>query len=196
MHESKKIGENRTLLNDHQLKLIRDKLSKTNPEFRFLNLKINAKILYDIIINSKEDINNSKLIINNFYEKTKNNKNLMFIIKTTKNNIFGGYTQAGFNLENNIKSLNIYDSNAFVFSIDNMKVKIFNLSDSNNACIFCNHDKFPEFREQIMFDKNYIKYGYTGEKNKGFLVDDDYILNNGEKIFQIKQIQVISIYSF
>ena len=200
-HTRKRIAKNRTLLNDNQLQLIIDKLEKNNQEFRHVNLQIHLKIIYEININTIGD-DNSQNIINEFYEKSNNINNLIFLIKTKKNKLFGGFTEIGFKLKldtlqvnsdkENKNIFNYYDPNSFVFSIDRMK--IFDIGEENVDCIFCNSASLPEFKNQIYFDKNNLIFGYTGNKKKGYLVDEDYELNNGEKKFEISHIQLINIY--
>ena len=204
LKRSKKIGENESFLNDKQLKLIINKIEKNIQEFRFINLKINLKIIYKINYDNIKDNNNSTKFIKEFYEKSNNIKNLIFLIKTSENKIFGGFTHFGFNLydlesiekglgEENKININYYDQNSFVFSIDRMK--IYDLAENNSSNIFCSSNKLPEFKNQIYFEKNNLKFGYTGKKKIGYLVDEDYELNNGEKIYYISQIQLINIYS-
>ena len=200
-HTRKRIAKNRTLLNDNQLQLIIDKLEKNNQEFRHVNLQIHLKIIYEININTIGD-DNSQNIINEFYEKSNNINNLIFLIKTKKNKLFGGFTEIGFKLKldtlqvnsdkENKNIFNYYDPNSFVFSIDRMK--IFDIGEENVDCILCNSASLPEFKNQIYFDKNNLIFGYTGNKKKGYLVDEDYELNNGEKKFEISHIQLINIY--
>ena len=196
LNKRKRISENKTLLNDKQLQFIIDKVEKNIPEFRLINLQIKVKIEYEIKPNLIKD-DNVQNIIDEFYKKSNNIKNLIFLIKTSNNKLFGGFTQIGFKL-NKIRNKNelfssYNDSNAFIFSLD--KMKIFDLIQKNNDCIFCNNERLPQFKDQIMFEKNNIKIGYTGKKNVGFLVDNDYELNSGEKKFNISQIELISIYT-
>ena len=75
-------------------------------------------------------------------------------------------------------------------------MKTYNIEKLNNNCIICNKESLPEFKNQIYFEKNTLKYGYTGEKNKGYLVDEDYELNEKEKVFYVSKIQLINIKTF
>ena len=193
LDKRKKISENNTLLNDNQIILIINKIEKLIPEFRFLNLKINIKIIYEIIINSEEDNKNSEIIIKDFYEKTKNFHNLLFIIKTVDNLLFGGFSQIGFNL-NNKEINNIYDPYSFNFSID--KMKIFNFIEENEFCIVCKNDRLPEFKDQLVFENNNIIYGYKIKKGIDSKANEDFESNLEYEKFEIKQIQVIRLYTF
>ena len=106
--------------------------------------------------------------------------------------MFGGFTQVGFELCNDKIYNNYFDSNSFVFSID--KMKIYDVCDIN-ANIICDYYRLPEFNKQIFFEINNIKYGFTGKKKMGYLVDEDYVLNDGEVKFYIDTIQLIKLYT-
>ena len=191
LNKRKRISENKTLLNDKQLQFIIDKVERNIPEFRLINLQIKVKIEYEINTNLIKD-DNVPNIIYEFYKKSNNIKNLLFLIKTSSNKLFGGFTQIGFKLNKNEKFSSYNDSNAFIFSLD--KMKIFDLVEKNNDCIFCSNESLPQFKDQIIFEKNNIKIGYTGKKKTGFSVENDYELNSGEKKYNISQIELISIY--
>ena len=192
LDKRKKINENKSLLNDNQIKLIINKIEKIIPEFRFLNLKINIKIIYEII-NTSEKVNNSEIIIKEFYEKSRNYHNLLFLIKTTNNIIFGGFSQIGFNL-NNKEFNNIYDPYSFIFSID--KIEILDFIEENEFCIVCSNDRLPEFKDQIIFGKNNISYVYIRKKGKDSKDNEIFELNFEYEKFEIKQIQIIRLYTF
>ena len=191
----KRLYNNNTLLKDSQLMFLLSKLEKTNIEFRFVNLQIHAiKIFtFDIsqIQNNLNDINIESKIINDFYQKTKNKKNLIFLIKTKNNKSFGGFSECGFNGDNINDNNNNINSTTFVFSLDKMKIYDF-IGKKENPVIIQNQ-KLPEFKNQIFFENNNLKIGYTGNKNSGFLIEEDYELNDGKKRFEINQIQVISL---
>ena len=195
LNKKKRIDENKTLLNDKQLLFIIDKVEKNIPEFRLINLQIKVKIEYEINSNLIKD-DNIQNIIDELYKKSNNIKNLIYLIKTSSNKLFGGFTQIGFKLNKIMNKNEIFssynDSNAFVFSID--KMKIFDLIEKNNDCILCSNERLPQFKDQIIFEKNNIKIGYTGRKKVGFSVDIDYELNSGEKKFNISQIELISLH--
>ena len=131
-----------------------------------------------------------KKVISEFYLKAKDIKNVILLILTQENYIFGGYSKKGFFLDNyNIS--NYLDKYYFIFSIN--KMKTYDVSCINDFCISCSSDKFPEFKDQIIFDTNNILRGKTGLKEKGFLTKEDYELNIGNKIFNIKCLQLLNI---
>ena len=188
LERRKRLYNNTTLLNDSQLIFLVTKIEKTIPEFRYLNLKIHTDIIFNYDINYS--IDNESNIIDEFYEKSKNKKNLIFLIKTKNDKTFGGFSELGFDRNNSI----IFDENYsfFVFSID--KMKIYDFVEDNENCVFGYSNKLPEFKNQIFFEDNNLKVGYTGNKKSGFLMNKDYELNDGNKMFYINQIQVISLY--
>ena len=188
LERRKRLYNNTTLLNDSQLIFLITKIEKTIPEFRYLNLKIHTDIIFNYDINYSLD--NESNIIDEFYEKSKNKKNLIFLIKTKNDKTFGGFSELGFDRNNSI----IFDDNYsfFVFSID--KMKIYDFVEDNENCVFGYSNKLPEFKNQLFFEDNNLKVGYTGNKKSGFLMNKDYELNDGNKMFYINQIQVISLY--
>ena len=186
----KRFYNNTTLLSDFQLLFLLRKIEKTIPQFRYINIQIHIDIIfnYDIKQNYLEnDLNKIK----EFYQKSKNKKNLIFLIKTQNNKTFGGFIESGFTQNNFIKNNNY---NSFIFSID--KMKIYDYIENNENCVFGYENKLPEFKNQIIFEDNNLKVGYTGIKKSGFLIEEDYELNDGNKMFYINQIQVISLNGF
>ena len=65
----------------------------------WLAVRAPKKEFYNGFDDSIEKIEST--IIKDFYSKTKNHKNLIFIIKTKNNKTFGGFSESGFNQENN-----------------------------------------------------------------------------------------------
>ena len=72
-------------------------------------------------------------------------------------------------------------------------MKTYDVSNASEFCISCFIDKFPEFKEQIIFDSKNIIKGKTGIKEKGFLTKKDFEINMGNKIFDIKCLQLLNI---
>ena len=188
------ITNNKIMLNVNHIKLI---LHKAISGQYIMNLNKNKKkffinLIYDIEINSlKNDIETSKQVINSIYQHIQNKKNVIFLIKTIENNIFGGFNKNGFNLNNDNNIFNYLNSDSFIFSINKMKTYD-TLKDKKNN-IICEEDKLPEFKRQILFDKYNIHKGGTGSKGKGYATEEDFELNFGKKKFSINRIQLINI---
>ena len=176
------------ILKEEQIKLIINKFISKNFLLNLNDKKLIFKLIYEIKL--ENDGKNSEQIINEFYEKSKGVKNIIFLIKTVENKIFGGFNKNGFILENT-NYFNYKDIDSVIFSID--KMKTYEVVDKHDFCVLCQKDKLPEFKEQIMFEKNNVFYGYTGNKYKGYLIEEDYELNSGKKQFYVKSIQLISI---
>ena len=185
----KRLFNNTSLLTDRQLLFLLRKIEKSNPEFRYLNIQIHSDIIFDY--NIKDSLNNNATfesnIISDFYKKVKNKKNLIFLIKTKNNKSFGGFSPSGFDPNNKIN-----DNDSFVFSVD--KMRIYDFFGKNEKCVLGYNNKLPEFKNQIFFEDNNIRVGYTGNKKDSFLIEEDYELNDGVKMFYINKIQVISVY--
>ena len=189
LNNSINIVNDNTLLNSDQLKLIINKAISADFSLNLKDKKIITKLVYEISLENYEIINTEN-IIKEIWEKINGIKNMILLIKTIKDIIFGGFNKNGFLLEKNSLNDN-KDSDSFVFSIN--KMATYEVADKKEFCILYQKDKLPEFKEQITFEKNNIVVGFTGCKNKGYLVEDDFGLNNGEKQFNIKQIQFISL---
>ena len=170
------------ILNDiSNFKLIYDRL---NPS--------NKKILFKLIYKLNKENGSAK----KFHECCDGKKNVMVLIRTSKNVRFGGYTSVGFDSFSNYKC----DNNAFVFSLD--KQKIYNIKEGKYA-ISCNKSYGPCFIGannghgfyNIYIDNNF----YFDNHNTGDNVDNsyeitcDYELNKGEKKFKIEQLEIFQV---
>ena len=188
--ESILILSDNILINKIQCQLILEKAFNKDDKIKEKKFLIN--LIYEINMDKMNIIMNKERekIISEFYRKIKDIKNVILLILTEENYIFGGYTKKGFIL-NNYYINNYLDKDAFIFSIN--KMKTYGIYYINEYCISCYNDKFPEFKEQIIFDSKNIKKGKTGLKEKGFLTKEDFELNMGNKIFNIKYLQLLNI---
>ena len=69
-----------------------------------------------------------------FWSKCNNVKNIVFIIQTSADRIFGGYTSKGFKVDKQKK--HITDMNAFLFVLVNGKAKVFFVQTKQDALYF------------------------------------------------------------
>ena len=112
----------------------------------------------------------------------------LVIIETDKGVRFGGFTTKNWSG----KCLKKMDNNAFVFSIDNNK--IYNIYN-NDFAIGC-YPKFGPvfFGCQIrIYDDFFRKFSTTCSKGLNYATTEDFELNNGERFFIVKDIEVYSI---
>ena len=112
----------------------------------------------------------------------------LVLIKTDKNQRFGGFTAKSWEGINVMK----IDNNAFVFNLETNT--IFDVI-SNRPAIGC----YPKFGPVFMgcqiriYDNFFSKGGTTCLKNLNYKTTKDYELNNGERTFLVKDIEVYSI---
>ena len=129
-----------------------------------------------------------------FNFKCNNKDNELFIIKTTKGYIFGGYTKVGWIYD---KGKDIFDSNAFIFSY-NLK-KIYNIKNPQYALHCQSGDgrlSFGSSSYAILLGNNFLKrdsgktdkmIDYSGESNEREI-------NGGGKTFQVVELEVFQIF--
>ena len=180
----------------------------------YISLNIKSSILNDIsnfeLLYKRLNPFNKKISFNLIYKLNKNNnsvgkfheccdgiKNVLVLIRTTKNVRFGGYTSVGFDSFSNYK----YDNSAFVFSFD--KKKIYNIKKGKYA-ISCNKYYGPCFigsnNGEGFFNiyiggDFYLDFQNTGDYyNNSYNIKSDYELNNGEKDFKINKLEIFQIF--
>ena len=152
-------------------------------------------ITYKLLYRATRDGNSSE----SFHQKCDNIKETLTIIKTTKDLIFGGYTEKTWEKSN---GLNKKDENGigFCFSVD-LK-KIYNNTNEATSTIRCYSDKGPDFYgvDIYMFDI-YFPIDTHSFSNKGYNkscksfgnFERDYEINNGESKFLMKELEVFQI---
>ena len=130
-----------------------------------------------------------------FNFKCNNKDNELFIIKTTKGYIFGGYTKVGWIYD---KGKDIFDSNAFIFSY-NLK-KIYNIKNPQYALHCQSGDgrlSFGSSSYAILLGNNFLKrdsdktdkmIDYDRENNRREI-------NGGQRNFHDLELEVFQIYS-
>ena len=175
--------------------LIKGEIIQTPQELELITRKINLNLINDKSFNKKKIILNLlyKASVDNdksstFHKKCDRAKNTLILIETEKGRRFGGYTSVTWKGD----CLEKKDKNAFIFSLD--KMKIYDVIKEENA-IGC----FPKFGPIFMgcqiriYDKAFIKGGTTFEKGKNYNTEEDYELNGGERTFKIKEIEVYEV---
>ena len=123
-----------------------------------------------------------------FHNKCDKAKNTIVLIETDKGKRFGGYTSVSWegNCEDKI------DDDAFVFSLD--KMKIYNIIPGEKA-IGC----YPKFGPVFLgcqikiFDNAFKKGGTTFEKGLNYNTTEDYELTDGDREFRVKDVEVYEV---
>ena len=220
--QNKEIKDLKTKLNDvtNELKIMAEQISKLEIEHEKVLKK--KKYEDNIIVDGKSDIfhsldeidfiiarlrsENKKIIMKLLFKATRDGQHCskfhskcdgkvqqLVFVKTTKGEVFGGYTEIGFRSRND----SLVDNNAFVFSF--LTKKIYN-SKNNMKVILDSSTDGPYFNassygaisiySNMLEDESHtcdIKHSYF----KGMSID--YELNNGVKNFFAQEIEVYQI---
>ena len=160
-------------------------IERLKRDTRLQNKKITMKLLFKATRDGQH--------CSNFHSKCDKKVQQLVFIKTTKGQIFGGYTEEGFRSRNT----GIVDNNAFVFSFSTKK--IYN-AKNNNEVIYDYSSYGPCFYSTpylaICIESNMLEdKSYTCEINHNYFdgITIDYELNNGEKYFYVQEIEVYQI---
>ena len=122
-----------------------------------------------------------------FMDKCNGKYPTLALIKTTKGNIFGGYTTQLW------KQGKVQDRNAFVFSID--KKKKYNIKNPEYAIGFENNYfwMFGYSYNTIVCRNNCTKTNDNYVDNKTYDIPEQYELNGGESNFTVKNFEIYHI---
>ena len=156
-----------------ELELLSRKISKNNRKI-FMNL------LYKAIIDSdKAEV---------FHQKCDNAKSTLVLVQSENGKRFGGYTTC--NWKGN--SIEKKDNNAFVFSLDKMKIYDIILGEDAIGC-------YPKYGPVFLgcqiriYDEFFTQGGTTYEKGMNYNTEEDYELTGGLKKFGVKEVEVYSV---
>ena len=156
-------------------------------ELELLIRKINKdsdKITLNLLYKATADSDRAKV----FHKKCDKAKNTLVFIETDKGKRFGGYTSVTWKG----KSLEKYDEESFVFSLD--KMKIYENIQGEKA-IGCYPKYGPVFLGcQIrIYDHAFTRGGTTFEKGVNFNTEQDFELTGGDRVFNVKDIEVYEV---
>ena len=156
-------------------------------ELELLIRKINKdsdKITLNLLYKATADSDRAKV----FHKKCDKAKNTLVFIETDKGKRFGGYTSATWKGN----GLEKYDEESFVFSLD--KMKIYENIQGEKA-IGCYPKYGPVFLGcQIrIYDHALKRGGTTFEKGINFNTEEDFELTGGDRVFNVKDIEVYEV---
>ena len=144
--------------------------------------KYSLKLLYKAL----KDTDN----ILTFHNKCDNIKNIFVIILTLDNKKFGFFTSKGLSSEKNA----IYDDKAFLFRLNREEIDCFHIKNGEIAFYGLNDYVLNLGGEQLVIrDKFLSNASYCGLKMKNYKTNVNYQLNNGNKNFIIKEMEVFCI---
>ena len=173
--------------NDPDSEVIKGDIIKSQNELEFLTQKIvrdYQNLNLDLIYKASVDGDKAEI----FHSKCDQAGNSLVLVETDKNARFGGFTSCSWSGNCEEK----YDENAFVFSLN--KLKIYDIIPGNNA-IACYPNCGPVFLGcQIrIYDNALTNGGSTFKKGVNYNTEEDFELTGGEENFNIKDIEVYSI---
>ena len=181
------INNEKIIYDDSNVGHVEGTILKNNEEIEFLSKKIGEnsdKVIFNLIYKATENSDKAQA----FHERCDQAKNTLVLIETSENRRFGGFTTcdwSGNQIEKN-------DENAFVFSLD--KMKIYDIVPGQPA-IACYPNYGPIFLNcQIKInDDAFTNGGSTFCKGQNYQTEEDFELNGGNRDFQIKEIEVYEI---
>jgi len=181
------INNEKIIYDDSNVGHVEGTILKNNEEIEFLSKKIGEnsdKVIFNLIYKATENSDKAQA----FHERCDQSKNTLVLIETSENRRFGGFTTcdwSGNQIEKN-------DENAFVFSLD--KMKIYDIVPGQPA-IACYPNYGPIFLNcQIKInDDAFTNGGSTFCKGQNYQTEEDFELNGGNQDFQIKEIEVYEI---
>jgi len=181
------INNEKIIYDDSNVGYVEGTILKNNEEIEFLSKKIGEnsdKVIFNLIYKATQNSDKAQV----FHERCDQAKNTLVLIETSENRRFGGFTTcdwSGNQIEKN-------DENAFVFSLD--KMKIYDIVPGQPA-IACYPNYGPIFLNcQIKInDDAFSNGGSTFCKGQNYQTEEDFELNGGNQDFQIKEIEVYEI---
>ena len=166
---------------------VRGEIIHNTDELEFLTRKINRlgqKLTLNLLYKASADSDKAEA----FHDKCDNAKSTLVLIETDKGKRFGGFTSCSWDGE----CLEKKDENAFIFSLD--KMKIYENIPGEDA-IGC----YPKFGPIFMgcqiriYDNAFSKGGTTFEKGLNYNTEEDFELTEGERAFNVKDIEVYEV---
>ena len=160
-------------------------INRLKSDIKLQNKKITMKLLFKATRDGQH--------CSYFHSKCDKKVQQLVFIKTTKGEIFGGYTEEGFRSRNSY----IVDNNAFVFSFSTKKIynakyneKVINDNSDYGPYFTGNSNSILYIPSNMLQDKSYT-CSIKDSKFNGMTID--YELNNGQRCFYIQEIEIYQI---
>ena len=174
-------------IQDTRLEIVKGDIIENVKELELLTRKIGKKyrkISLDLLYKATIDSDKAEV----FHKKCDLAKSSLVLVKSGNGKRFGGFTSQDWKGE----SIEKKDDNAFVFSLD--KMKIYDIIPGEDA-IGCYPKYGPVFLGcQIrIYDEFFSNGGTTFEKGTNYSTEEDYELSGGMKKFDIKEVEVYSV---
>ena len=172
---------------DGSLAIVKGEIIQSNEELELLTRKIctdHKKITLNLLYKATVDSDKAEA----FHKKCDKAERSIVLVKSSNGKRFGGYTSCDWTGNNIDKK----DDNAFVFSLD--KMKIYEVIKGEDA-IGCYHKYGPVFLGcQIrIYDEFFERGGTTFQKGLNYYTEEDYELTGGIREFQIEEVEVYGV---
>ena len=148
----------------------------------FINNQYSLNLLYKSTLNGDD-----KKI---FHKKCDNIKEIFLILLTLDNKKFGFYTSVGLSTDKKV----VYDNKAFLFKLSNGEIDCYHIK--KNEVAFHGYDDYILYlggEQLIIRDKFHSGASSCGVKMKNYKINSNYRINDGNKNFIIKELEVYSI---
>ena len=187
-----KIEKQKSLLDPNRkkmpnLRIIKGEIIQSNEELEFLTQRIckdHRKITLNLLYKATVDTG----MADNFHKRCDDAESTLVLIQSENDKRFGGFTTCSWEGDGEEKK----DENAFVFSLD--KMKIYDIIQDEKA-IGCYHGFGPIFLGcQIrIYDDVFNRGGSTYLKGANYATEEDFELTGGIQEFKVKEIEVYGI---
>ena len=166
---------------------IKGNIIHDTDELEMLTRKINKdnkKLTLNLLYKATADSDKAAA----FHAKCDEAKSSVVLIETDKGKRFGGYTSCSWSGD----CVDKKDANAFVFSLDKMETYD-NIPEED--AIGC----YPRFGPIFLgcqiriYDKAFSKGGTTFERGLNYDTKEDFELTGGERVFNVKEIEVYEV---
>ena len=182
-----KLEDQMLTIQDTRLEVVKGDIIQDVKELELLSRKISrnkSKIKLNLLYKATIDGDRAEV----FHKKCDGAKSSLVLVKSANGKRFGGYTTRDWKGN----SIEKKDNNAFVFSLD--KMKIYDILPGEDA-IGCYPKYGPVFLGcQIrIYDEFFSQGGTTFEKGMNYNTQENFELTGGLKKFDIKDVEVYSI---
>ena len=184
--ESKGLDSKEIKFEEKQICVKGDIIQDTS-ELELLTRKINKynkKLTLNLLYKASADSDQASA----FHEKCDQAKSTIVLVETDKGKRFGGFTTCSWSGD----CVDKKDEDAFIFSLDKMKTYDNIPGDDAIGC-------YPKFGPIFLgcqiriYDNAFKRGGTTFEKGLNFDTEEDFELTGGERIFNVKEIEVYEV---
>ena len=156
-------------------------------ELEFITRKINKfnqRLTLNLIYKATADSDTAQA----FHAKCDDAKSTLVLVETDKGRRFGGFTTQDWKGE----CIEKMDEDAFVFSLDKMKIYE-NIHDEEAIGCYPNFGPIFLGCQIRIYDNAFTKGGTTYERGLNYNTEENFELNGGERVFNVKDIEVYEV---